>query len=183
MSKLIANTRATLPWKWIRWGACVAAVLTTLGCSDDVTGPQPDVVAKQGELPVDPGIACRAQLTTEVVVRGSGFSPIPIDIPKHARTALPSLDLVQTETLDGAKGDQSHIVYSGDPDDPRNLALLSWQSDAQLTFTINQQVLLDDKSEGEIPVGMYDLVVRNPNDNSTTEPGAIAIVDKPTLAT
>ncbi len=67
--------------------------------------------------PVDPGIVCRDQLTTEVTVRGEGFSPVPIGIPDKPEAALPSIRLTRSQALDGTNlSDPDEVVYSGNPD-------------------------------------------------------------------
>jgi hypothetical protein len=66
----------------------VLACVVLGACSKKLDGPTPEVAAPMKNakaLPVDPGIVCRDQLTTEVTVHGEGFSPIPIDIPKSPR--------------------------------------------------------------------------------------------------
>jgi hypothetical protein len=174
---------------WLSSLGLAALATTLLGCSAEVTGPKPsvEVPAKTATtpkpLPVDPGIVCNAQLTTPVVVHGQHFSPIPIDIPKNPRLALPSLTLLHTHALDGTAADAAAVLFSGDPDKPTNLDLLSWQSQQQMTFTVNQAVKLADGTAGEIPSGVYDVKVRNPNTNEVEEPGAIAVVDKPVFTT
>jgi hypothetical protein len=136
-------------------------------------------------LALNPGIACNAQLSTDIVVHGHSFSPIPIDIPKHPRLALPSLTLLGTHKLDGSATSIKDILYSGDPDHLQNLSLLTWQSQDQMTFTINQAVeLVAGGKKTQVEAAIYDVKVKNPNTSETQmEHGALAIVDKPTFAT
>ena len=61
-----------------------------------------------------PGIVCRAQMDTDVVVSGDGFSPVAIDIPDAPKVALPDVELRLSLDLDG--GDQvvpETVVFSG----------------------------------------------------------------------
>src|SRR5690349_8909297 len=75
-----------------------------IACSKGLDGPTP-VIAEPSRskqpLPVDPGIVCRDQLTTEVTVHGEKFSPIPIDVPKAPKVALPSVTLIRSHELFG----------------------------------------------------------------------------------
>ncbi|HTM45313.1 MAG TPA: IPT/TIG domain-containing protein, partial [Polyangiaceae bacterium] len=167
----------------LAWCALATLLFSTSACTSKVTGPTPSIEKPHNALPIDPGIACRAQLTTDVTVHGQNFSPIAIDIPKDPKVALPTVTLLKAHALDGGAGDDSKIVYSGNPDDPTNLSLLSWSSQKQLQFAINQEVTLAPHHKGEIPVGLYDVQVDNPNGNQTKEPRALAIVDKPELTT
>ncbi len=176
-------------WRLARTMASAALLAAgPLGCSDEVTGPTPAVETPEAippagtALPIDPGLICRHQLTTDVVITGTDFSPVPIDIPDDPRAALPTVTLVRGLTLDGAPGDAAEVVYSGLPD-ATNAALLSWQSQTQMTLTVDQAVTLPDATEGPLPAGVYDVRVTNPNTNHATSVGALAVVDKPTLDT
>jgi hypothetical protein len=161
-------------------------VLGLLGCAEDLTGPTPAVddpaASNEERLPVDPGVVCRAQLTTEVLVRGEGYSPVPIDIPNDPRIALPTVKLVNGHALDGSAVEGATVVFSGDPDVTTNSGLLTWQSQEQLTLTVNQSISLPDGTTGALPVGLYDVLVQNPNGNEATRPMALAMVEKPSLA-
>ncbi len=148
------------------------------GCGKGLDGPSPKLEASA--LPVDPGILCRAQRPTELVLKGKGFSPVPIDIPKDPRIAIPSVTLLRSRELDGSPGDDSQVLFSGDPDDAENLTLLAWDSQEKMRLTINQKVSIGD-SEGLVPVGLYDVKVQNPNEKKGQALGALAVVDKPTL--
>lgn len=152
------------------------------GCGAELTGPVPTLAngPPASELAVEPGVVCNAQVTTEVILRGDGFSPVPIDLPKAPRLALPSVTLVRAHSLDGKDGKREEILFSGDPDTPVNFDLLSWNDAGEMAFLVNQKVEMEDES-GEIPSGLYDVLVRNPNENHTAGEGVLAIVDRPTL--
>lgn len=167
----------------------ISSSLAFTACPDRVTGPKPAVSdpAPSVELPVDPGIICRDQLTTPVVVHGDRFSPIPFDIPDAPKAALPTLTLVRAHAIDGAAGDLSEYIWSGDPAGT-NAARLSWQSQTQMTFVVDQSLDLGGQTElavgttGMLPVGLYDLRVTNANGNAATSAMTLGVVDKPTLA-
>ena len=114
-------------------------VLMLPGCKDEITGPKPvvaDPSVSAETMPISPGIVCRDQRVTDVVITGSGFSPVPIDVPDKPRTALPTVTLTRNQQLDGAGGDALEVVYNGDPEKGQNVSLLSWQSQQQMTFNV-----------------------------------------------
>ncbi|TNF27438.1 MAG: hypothetical protein EP329_19425 [Deltaproteobacteria bacterium] len=153
------------------------------GCSAEVTGPTPDVVDPTAgtALPVDPGVICREQLTTPVVVHGDRFSPIPFDIPNDPKAALPTLTLIRAHELDGMDGDAVEYTWSGHPEGV-NAARLSWQSQAQMTFVVDQSLDLPDGSAGMLAAGLYDLKVTNANGNEATSVTTLGVIDRPTLS-
>jgi len=134
------------------------------------------------ELPIDPGVICREQLTTAIVARGDRFSPIPFDIPSEPKAALPTVTLVREHTLDGSVGDGAEYDWSGDPAGP-NAGRLSWQSQAQLTFVVDQALDLADGGTGALAAGLYDLRITNANGHEATSSMTLAAVDRPTLTT
>lgn len=150
------------------------------GCSSDVVGPQPSLAP--GVSPPTPNVVCQDQLATAVQIHGTNFSPVPVDVPNAPRAAIPDVTLRRAKTLTGAAGNGLQITYSGDSDDPTNLALLSWQSAEQMTLTVNQDVTLSDGSSGSPELGIYDIRVENANGAGADFAGALAIVDRPTLA-
>jgi hypothetical protein len=156
------------------------AAAATWACSNDVLGPQPSLAP--GVSPPTPNVVCQDQLTSSVQIHGTDFSPVPVDVPNGPRAALPDVTLTLAKTLSGSAGDGSRISFSGDSDHPTNLALLSWQSSTQMTFTVNQDVTLADGSAGSLPLGIYDINVQNANGSSADYAGGLAIVDRPSLA-
>jgi hypothetical protein len=162
------------------------------GCSKKLDGPTPKLEAPMKsakQSPVDPGLVCRDQLTTKVTVHGEGFSPIPIDIPKAPKTALPSVTLTLGHNLDGSKaGGSTEVLYSGDPNkDTTNsydgkTPLLTWKSQTELTFTVNQSLKIGKAGKGMLPVGIYDVSVENADGHEGESPKSFAVVDKPALS-
>ncbi len=163
-------------------------------CSEAVAGPDPSLGTEaDGEgatAMLDPGIVCRAQLSTEVSIAGEGFSPMPVDIPDDPRAALPDITLVRSLDLDGgAVSDPERVLYSGEPvADPSNAfaedgttPLLKWQSQQSMSFVVNPQLTLADGSTGMLAEGIYDVEVSNPNGSSAHSAGTLAVVDRPVL--
>jgi hypothetical protein len=173
---------------WLGFGVALNA------CSEDVQGPAPRIEppSKNADpLPVDPGIVCRDQLTTELTIHGEQFSPIPIDIPKAPKVALPTLTWVRSHELTGkAVSDPDRVVYSGDPDkDPTNAfdakgkPLVEWKNQTEMQVTINQALTLDAAGKrGMLEVGVWDLEIENANGKSAESPKSLAVVDKPEVS-
>ncbi len=177
----------------VRSATFAVACLQLVACSKALHGPTPSVEqpsSKAKQLPVDPGLVCRDQLTTAVTLHGEGFSPIPIDLPKAPKAALPTITLSRGHELDGTKvGSPDEVVYSGDPDkDPTNAfdadkkPLLSWRSQTEMTFTVNQDLTLAKGKKGMLPVGVWDLQVANANGHEAHSLKSLAVVDKPAVS-
>ena len=159
---------------------CVCLSLVTAGCSKKLDGPTPKLTADSGSSPIDPAIVCRAQRSTELTLKGLGLSPIPINVPHHPAIAIPSVSLLHGQELDGSTADGVSVLYGGDPTTPSNLDLLAWDSQMQMRLTVNQSVRYGDTT-GELPQGLYDLTVDNPDRHSASSKTALAVVDKPAI--
>lgn len=171
------------PVRPLRYVSVLSAVfLAASGCAQKLTGPSPATKnpAAGQSLPVDPGILCRDQLTTDVVVHGSGFSPVPVGVPGDTKTELPTITLLQTGALDGSGTGGAKLVYDGKAGGA-NAGLLSWQSQQQMTFTVNQALKLGGTT-GPMDPGMYDVQVTNPDTDTAKSQGALAVAPKPTVA-
>ena len=144
---------------------------------------------KASPPPVDPEIICRDQITSKVTVHGSGFSPVPIDIPHAPKTALPNVILSRAHSLTGkAVASPDEVRWSGDPDaDKTNSAdadgdpLLRWKSRQELVFDVNQKLVVGDGKAGVLAEGVYDVTVENPNGYHATSAASLAVVARPEL--
>lgn len=166
--------------------------LTTALCACDPStdGPTPSVEAPDaGPSALEPAWLCRDQRTTDVVLHGRDFSPAPIDVPGDARTALPRVVLTGARALDGAAIEAPEVVVFGGEREEINAERLSWQSRAQMTFTVDQAVTigpLEDPAAqrtDRLPAAVYDVRVDNPTGRSGGFDAQLAAIDKPTLAT
>ncbi|QDG54379.1 hypothetical protein FIV42_27635 [Persicimonas caeni] len=170
-------------------GVLSATALLALGfasaCSEDVEGPEPSLeapAADQEPLPIEPGIVCADQLTTTVTVTGQNFSPLVIDsLEDESRIEYPTISLDRMTSLTGEEAEAANVTYSGDPDNPTNRGLLKWQSQEQMTFTVNPELTLADGTTGPLPTGILDVTVTNANDNEAVSQGALAVAPKPEL--
>jgi hypothetical protein len=151
------------------------------GCKEKLTGPAPTLEARAGEsLVVEPGVVCNEQRSTQVSLHGKGFSPLAVDVPKHARIELPTVTLTRSATLDGEKGDRVELVYGGDEKQGPNAELLAWDSQEQLHVTINQSLEIDGEA-GILPLGIYDVHVRNANKRGADLASALVVAPPPAV--
>ncbi len=161
--------------------ACCSTLLLLISCSGRIEGPSPALLSEEEGESLATTIVCRDQLSTEVVVSGDGFSPIPVNIPNGPKVALPSITLSRTSELNGDPVDTPvDVLFSGTPDDRTNIKWLTWQSQKQMTFTVNQSLSVDGDSS-VLPEGIHDILVRNPDDEKTQQTGVLAVVSKPVL--
>jgi len=165
----------------ILWSIVASAWLA--GCPGALDGPVPQVAdpAPSTPLPVDPGIVCGDQLTTPVTLSGERFSPMPFDIPDDPRAELPTVTVVRARAIDGGPSDGAEERWSGTPGG-LNAALLSWRSQAQMTFVVNPTLERQDGSVGRLAAALYDVRVTNANGHAATSEASLGVVDRPTLA-
>ena len=170
----------------------VLALLALVGCSKDVDGPKPMLAAptsKASPPPVNPEIICRDQVTSKVTLHGSGFSPVPIDIPHAPKTALPSVILSRAHTLAGKSvGAPDEVRFKRRPGrrqdqhrrrQGRSAAALEGPGRAGVQ---RQPEDLDWRRQARgSPEGVYDVTVENPNGNRVTSPASLAVVARPEL--
>src|SRR5258706_3660850 len=105
--------------------------LAAPGCSHETESPKP----APAELPaaVAPDLVCIEQLTTNVVLTGSGFTPMPSKTLKGGpQLILPRIDLSRTLGIDGSDA-TSQFVIPDKASDPTE-SMVSWQSEQQMSF-------------------------------------------------
>ncbi|MDD9932234.1 MAG: hypothetical protein OXT09_01445 [Myxococcales bacterium] len=180
----------------MNWPLVAALALGAAACSSEVKGPEPasePASASADPPPVDPEIICRDQLRTEVTLNGSGFSPVPIDIPGDPKVALPDVLLSRGHGLDGSKvGKPQRVLWSGDPDaddtnafDDEGDPLLRWDSQKRMHIVVHQSLTLgtgDGKRDrGVLEEGVWDVRVENPNGSGADTKEALAVVGRPEI--
>jgi hypothetical protein len=148
------------------WSALAAALLL-LGpaCSKKLEGPPPQV---EGVSP--PGV-CTEQLTSEVVIRGQGLSPLVTGHLADGQLELPRVTLSRTRTLGGEAADGQVAL----PDDSgaAESSRIRWDSQEQMRFEVFPEL--------ELAPGLYDLVLANANGQQATFSGALLAVPPPVL--
>ncbi len=154
-----------LRWASARAGLLAAAFL--LGCSHDIESP---TVASKA---VQPDLVCVEQLTTEVILSGDGFTPMPIKTLDATQLQLPHIALDRKQDLAGTSASGKADI----PDDPASPAksLVHWTSEQRMSFKVTPTLAL-------VP-GLYDVIVTNPDaHHAATFAGGLAAVPRPTLA-
>lgn len=160
------------------WALFLAVVFSVLGgsaglagCSYSAESPELKAVTTPGS--VEPDLVCTQQRTTNVVITGSGFAPIPTKILEGPRTALvlPKIELVPSKNLDGTAAAGAPIVM---PDDPANPAAshVHFLSETQMSFDISEDLAVQG--------GVYDIVATNPDSaHAARWPASIALIPPP----
>jgi hypothetical protein len=161
--------------------ACLIPLVFGLACEDQlITDPPTIADPAPGALPADPGIVCAIQHPEEgdpVVVTGGGFIVTPYDIPAAPKAALPDITLNRTLSVTGGEETAAETRFGGEVGDT-NEALLSWQSQEQMTLVVVDELELAEGT-GALPIGVHDLTVTNADGQSATSTGALAVVDRP----
>jgi hypothetical protein len=147
-----------------------------LSCGSTVSSP--DVALRQ----VTPGVVCGAQEPREVQVLGEGFTPVPIDTLKgEVRLELPKIFLAQRTAADGQPGDALERPL----DDSKEGLRVRFRSDKEMRFDVYPGLIPPDPATGapasDLPSGLYDVVVQNPDGRRAGAPGSLAVVPPPSL--
>lgn len=151
--------------------AVVLAVTTVSvfgsGCSHKIDSPPASSKA------VAPDLVCVEQLTTQVVLTGNGFTPMPSKtLEKAPELLLPKIALSRKQDLSGAAASGTANI----PDDPAapSKSLVHWTSEQSMAFQVTPDLAL--------APGLYDVVVTNPDGvHATTFAGGLAAVPRPTI--
>jgi hypothetical protein len=154
------------PLKWASARAALFAAALLLGCSHDIESP---TLASKA---VQPDLVCVEQLTTEVVLSGDGFTPMPIKTLDTTELQLPHIALDRKQDLGGAAASGKADI----PDDPAapTKSLVHWTSEQRMSFKVTPDLKL-------VP-GLYDVIVTNPDaHHAATFAGGLAAVPRPTL--
>ena len=120
------------------------------GCSHEVQSPPVG-----GGSPLQPDLACVAQLTTRVTMTGTGFTPMTSKaLSAPEQLILPKVGLSRVKAIDGAAVTDPTVVV---PDDPANPAAshVHWASTIQMSFDVFPEL--------KLATGLYDVTVTNPD--------------------
>lgn len=153
---------------------CLALVSA---CSGQIVSPTATVDT------VEPQAVCPVQKTTSVAVKGTQFTPLPTEtLTDSPKLELPAILLSQRTQLDGTPGTATDVkVYDGE--DQKHVRFLGSQ---QMDFDVYPGMVVADQATGQLgtdlPTGLYDLIVRNPDQVRTTKESALAVVPPPEIA-
>lgn len=143
--------------------ASVCGPLLLAGCSSSLEGPAPKIAA------ATPALVCAEQLVTPVTLRGTGFSPLPVDVLVGADLELPKVTLSRSADLGGAAATGAVSVPDGQEE-----AHVRWLSAKELAFDVFPELAL-------FP-GVYAVSLKNGNGKTTRAPDALVAVPPPVLA-
>lgn len=160
----------SLSYRFLRIAAFCG--LATLGCSHETESPKP----APAELPaaVRPDLICVEQLTTNVSLKGKGFTPMPSKtLEGGPELLLPKIELTRTLAINGSPAAGS-IVIPDSAGDPTN-SLVQWQSEQQMSFDVTPELTLEP--------GLYDVTITNPDGKGKAQfPGSLVGVPRPTAS-
>ena len=161
---------------------CLAliAVSGLAACGHEIDSPgitPADAAAAPGQQgPATPDLLCVEQVTTEVTLRGDGFTPMPSKtLTGTVQLILPALVLTRREDISGGmvSADAGVVV----PDNVNNIAAshVKWDSEQEMRFDITPDM--------QVAPGLYDITATNADGtHSAVFPGAFAGVPRPVLA-
>lgn len=93
-------------------------------------GPTPSLSA------LSPQAVCREQLVTEVTLTGSGLAPLVSDsLTAQPKVNLPSVALIQAQSIDGRPGSGETLRVDDDPTDPA-ASRVKWMSQESMAFQV-----------------------------------------------
>jgi hypothetical protein len=145
-------------------------VFALAACSNEVTGPAPQVADGLTDPAIVPGFVCNEQLDTWVTLHGDKFSPLVTDALNSPSLAVnPTVTLTRTANVDGDAIEAFAITRENVGDD----IAVRW-IDGQ-----TMQVLMTPGLE--LPTGIYDVQVTNANGDAATQPGVFGVLPRPTI--
>ena len=145
--------------------AFLAVSFLATGCSRDITGPSPEV------LNLEPDIVCNDQLTTEIIIHGSGMSPLGLDLLNSPEVSLPELTVTKIQELDGTEAGASEGVVIP-PGTAEEEGYVRWTSQEQMSFDVYPEL--------ELEPGIYSIEAKNRNGSSFVLSPALVVVPPPT---
>ncbi len=144
-------------------------------CSTEVTGPEPKMTDEPDELSTDPSFVCNEDPGTWVTVDGEGFSPLVVDAiasEDDHDVELPTVTLDLRLDPTGDVEDESFSVTLDSPLGGED-GQIRWLDDSTLEIRISDDL--------ELPEGVYDITVTNPDGQIATEHEALGVMPRPSL--
>jgi hypothetical protein len=160
----------------VGWFLLSAIVPFLVACKGEIHSP---AAAISG---ISPTVVCAVQNTTPVTIAGSGFAPLPVGtLTESPQLELPRVLLSQRTKLDNSAGAATEVrVYDG-----ADQQHVRWTSDAEMKFDVYPKMVVTDQATGaagtDLPYGLYDVAVQNPDSVSAVQQSALTVVPPPTL--
>ena len=151
--------------------------LVSSACSQDVTGPEPQMADAPEELATTPSFMCNQDEGIWITLEGDDFSPLVFDTiasESDHDLELPTVTLTLSHDPTGAVTDESFSIQLESPPGSDEGAI-RWRDGETMEFFVSREL--------ELPEGVYDLEVRNPNGTVVTKTEAFGLLDRPSLHT
>lgn len=156
-------------------------VFISSACSNEMIGPEPQLGAESPDPDIeaapltDPGFVCNEDSGTWVTLHGEDFSPLVVDTiatESEPDVELPTVTLTLTMDPTGGATDEAFGItlesLRGD-----DAGAIRWIDSNTIEFHIDQDL--------ELPPGVYDILVTNPNGSTSTKTEAFGVLPRPTL--
>lgn len=174
------STRMTPALSCLRGLSLVSAALLLGSCAHDIQGPVPHL------LSVGPSVACSVEVATQVVVGGSGFSPVMARaLTLEPQAQMPVIRLERLQDLDGLAASGSVDV----PDDPTRIEAsdVQWRDAEHMSFWVcpagTCSAATPPRIDYNVDPGIYGVKVSNPDGRSAAIANALTVVPPPDVHT
>ena len=160
------------------WAQFLVVLLSVLGlslaagCSKSIESPELKASTAPGS--VEPDLVCTGQMTTNVVITGSGFAPIPTKTLSGPKTELklPTIELKPVSSLD-TMAPATAIQIPDDPAKPAE-SNVHFINETRMSFDIDESLNLQG--------GVYDIVATNPDGtHAATWPASLVLIPPPEI--
>lgn len=160
--------------EWSRFLVVLLSVLglsLAVGCSKSIESPE--LKASTGPGSVEPDLVCTSQTTTNVVITGSGFAPMPSEVVSGpTQLLLPKIELKPVSSLD-PMAPATALQIPDDPAKPSE-SNVHYLSDTKMSFDIDESLGLQG--------GVYDIVATNPDGtHAATWPASLVLIPPPEI--
>ena len=161
------------------WSLLFIILVLSAGCSEQLTGPQPELpgtpgASEESERLFQPAFTCNEQLDDNwIELRGEGFGPMVAKTLEDPTVRTPHIKFERSQTLDVREtGDTTEFTFEDDADKQR----LRWFSQQKMEVLIDEELGLQP--------GIYDVTVTNPTDATgpsatVTKSQAFAVLPRP----
>ena len=157
----------------------VVGLLPLLACEPEVDGPEPRMEPPAGDMATNPSFLCNeghdAEEGTWVTVDGEAFSPLVVDSiasEDDPDVELPIVSLILQRTPTGESVDEASRFKLDSPLGSED-GDVRWVDETTMLFRVTDEL--------ELPEGVYDIEVENPNGHVATETEAFGVVPRPVI--
>ncbi len=144
-------------------------------CSEELSGPEPQMDSAPDELATDPSFACNEDPGSWITLSGEDFSPLVVDAIATEADHDVELPTVTLTLRADPTGEATEEGFSVVLESPRGAEAgqIRWLDAETLQFLVSDDL--------ELPPGVYDVQVTNPNGESVIETEAFGVLPRPKL--